>query len=90
MFLTCRETGSESETSTQRQGATERNSYRSTVLLNEVLIRGTVIVGLDLIAVIVGYRQTGRETDRKRDRQADRQSRRESRSPTTGSRQIVS
>lgn len=64
MFLTCRETGSESETSTQRQVETERNIYRPTVLLNEVLIRWTVIVGLDLIAVIVGYRQTDRKRDR--------------------------
>lgn len=78
MFLTCRETGSESETSMQRQVETERNIYRSTVLLNEVVIGWTVIVGLNLIAVIVGYRQTGRETDR-----------RQSRSPTTGSRQIL-
>lgn len=53
----------EGETGVQRQAKSHGSLYRPTVLLDEVLIRRTVVVGLDLVAVVVGYRQSG-ETDR--------------------------
>lgn len=50
---------------------TSNKIHLPAVLLDEVLVRGAVVIGLDLVAVIVGCAETEavRQTDRRRGRQ---------------------
>lgn len=74
MFLTCGETGGDREFQRMRPPwrlarGTDEKLHLSAVLLDEVLVRGAVVIGLDLVAVIVGCEETEKQSDRQTDRQ---------------------
>lgn len=45
--------------------------HLSAVLLDEVLVRGAVVVGLNLVAVVVGWTEKERQSDRQTDRRGN-------------------
>lgn len=74
LFLTCAETVGDRRLQSvrppQRLVQMDEKVYLSTVLLDEVLVRGAVVIGLDLVAVIVGCQEMEKQSDRQSDRHA--------------------
>lgn len=64
-----RQTASESESTPDRLRGTDGQPHLSAVLLDEVLVRGTVVVGLNLVAVIVGCTEMEKQSVSRTDRQ---------------------